>query len=59
MPYSNLPKSKWPAMERCVAHVKAKGGVKNAYAVCYASVTGTRGKKRSMMKKALNKTKKK
>jgi len=38
MPYANLPKSLWPRMEKCVADVKAKGDVKNAYAICYTSV---------------------
>jgi hypothetical protein len=27
-------------MERCVASVKAKGGSKNAYAVCFTSIVG-------------------
>jgi hypothetical protein len=40
MPYANVPKSLWPKMERCVAKVKAKGGGKNAYAVCYSSIVG-------------------
>ena len=38
MPYSNLPKSKWGQMERCTADVKAKGKVKNPYAVCYSAI---------------------
>jgi len=38
MPYTNMPKSKWPAMERCVAKVKAQGKGKNAYAICYSSI---------------------
>lgn len=41
MPYSNVPKALWPKMEDCVAKVKAKGGAKNAYAICYASVVGS------------------
>jgi hypothetical protein len=41
MPYSNVPKSLWPKMERCVADVKAKGKGKNAYAICYSSVVGS------------------
>ena len=41
MPYSNVPKSLWPKMERCVAHVKKDGKGKNAYAICYASVVGS------------------
>lgn len=48
MPYPNMPKSKWAAMERCVAEVKAEGGVKNPYAVCHASIMG---KKRVWVKK--------
>lgn len=40
MPYSNVPKSLWPKMERCVAKVKASGKGKNAYAICYASIVG-------------------
>lgn len=38
MPYSNLPKRLWPRMEKCVADVKAKGKVDNAYAICYTSI---------------------
>lgn len=41
MPYSNVPKSLWPKMERCVAQVKKSGKGKNAYAICYASVVGS------------------
>lgn len=41
MPYSNVPKSMWPKMERCVAQVKKSGKGKNAYAICYASVVGS------------------
>jgi len=41
MPYANVPKALWPKMERCVAHVKAKDGGKNAYAICYSSVVGS------------------
>lgn len=44
MPYRNMPRSKWPAMERCVTKLRRKGGVKSVYAVCYASVMGTRKK---------------
>ena len=58
MPYSNLPKSKWDEMERCVAKMKAKGGIDNPYAVCYSSITGIKGKKRSILKKSLKKVKK-
>lgn len=49
MPYKNLPKSKWAAMERCVRKVKAKGGVSNVYAVCYNSLMG--GTKRAIKRK--------
>ena len=45
MPYKNLPKSLWPAMERCVAKVKAQGKVKNAYAVCWTALMRARKKK--------------
>ena len=38
MPYPGVPKSKTAKMERCVAHVKAKGGKVNPYAVCNASI---------------------
>ncbi len=41
MPYANVPKALWPKMERCVAEVKKKGGSKDPYAVCYASVVGS------------------
>jgi hypothetical protein len=40
MPYDNVPKALWGKMDRCVAKVKAKGGSKDPYAVCYASVVG-------------------
>jgi hypothetical protein len=40
MPYNNMPKSKWAAMERCTADVKAKGKVDNPYSVCYSSIMG-------------------
>jgi hypothetical protein len=40
MPYANLPKSLWDKMDRCVRDVKAKNPKVNAYAVCYASITG-------------------
>lgn len=43
MPYPNIPKHLQSKMERCVAKVKAKGGVKNAYAVCYRSLMGSKG----------------
>ena len=38
MPYPNMPKSKWAAMEKCVREVKAKNPGKNAYAICYISL---------------------
>lgn len=41
MPYANVPKALWPEMERCVADVKAKGGKKDPYAICYSSVVGS------------------
>jgi hypothetical protein len=50
MPYANLPKALWPKMERCVASVKAKGGNKNAYAVCYSSIIGDAAKHRQKKK---------
>ena len=33
-------------MERCVADIKRKGGVKNAYAVCWNSLMGKRKRKK-------------
>lgn len=39
MPYANLPKDLWKSMETCVASVRAKGKVKNPYAICYTSIT--------------------
>ena len=51
MPYSNLPKSKWVKMERCVASVKGK--VDNPYAVCYNSLMG--GAKRALKNKVKSK----
>lgn len=50
MPYPNLSKNLWPAMERCVASVKAKGNVDNPYAVCYSSVTKNRQVKKIVSK---------
>ena len=47
MPYSNLPESKWPAMERCVEkvmkeHEGEEGFSKeNAVKICYTSVSGS------------------
>lgn len=46
MPYKNMPKEKWPAMERCVEDVlnKNKGkegfGKENAVAICYSTIIG-------------------
>lgn len=53
MPYPNMPKRLWPKMERCVAKVKAQGGVKNPYAICHASLMGggRRAVKRRVKKK--------
>lgn len=48
MPYPNMPKSTWPRMERCVRDVKKRGGVTNAYAVCYKSIMGKKKKKRNV-----------
>lgn len=47
MPYANIPKSKWPEMERCVRKVRKRGGVESPYAVCYASIMGGKKKKRA------------
>jgi len=44
MPYRNLPKSKWAAMERCVRRVRKQKGY-NPYAVCFASIKGKKKKK--------------
>lgn len=41
MPYANVPKALWGKMDRCVEHVKKKGGSKDPYAVCYSSVVGS------------------
>ena len=47
MPFLNMPKSKWPAMERCVAKVKRSNkGIVNPYSVCYNSLMGKRKKKK-------------
>ena len=45
MPYRNIPKSKWGKMERCVRKVRARGGVRNVYAVCVASLKGKKKKR--------------
>ena len=60
MPYPNMPKHLWGKMEDCVRDVKAKGGVKNAYAVCYNSIMGKHKKSESdSNRKALMRVKKK
>ena len=51
MPYPNMPKDKWDEMERCVAEVKARGGVDNPYAVCYDSIMGKKKKRKWVKKK--------
>ena len=38
MPYPNMPRELWGAMERCTADLKKEGKVKNPYAVCYTSI---------------------
>lgn len=44
MPYSNLPKSQWSKMERCVKDVMAQGhDKKSAIAICYTSIRGGAG----------------
>jgi len=45
MPYSNLPKEKWPAMDRCVVDVMARQKLPKAraIAICHSSIAG--GKK--------------
>lgn len=41
MPYSNLPESLWPKMDRCVEQVMADGkDEKTAIAICYTSIAG-------------------
>jgi hypothetical protein len=54
MPYKNLPKRLWGRMERCVASVKKKGDVDNAYAVCYKSVTSRDRKSARWLKNKLS-----
>lgn len=44
MPYSNVPKSLWGKMDRCVEQVKRKDPKANAYAVCFSSVVGEAAK---------------
>ena len=60
MPWANLPKSKWPAMERCTSDLKKdpnfkplKGKTKeeSAIAVCYSSIMGGKGKGGEKMEK--------
>jgi hypothetical protein len=59
MPYPGVPSSLTKKMEDCVRQVKAKGGVKNPYAVCHASIMGKKKKKDSdANRKALMKVKK-
>ncbi len=41
MPWSNVPKDKWPKMESCVKDLKAKGkDERAANAICYTSIMG-------------------
>lgn len=41
MPYTNMPRSMWPKMDRCVKSVMAQGHDKQgAIAICYASMMG-------------------
>lgn len=42
MPYTNLPESDWPKMDKCVDEVMAKDGVdkQSAIAICYTSISG-------------------
>lgn len=48
MPWSNVPKSLWPEMERCVTALKKKGkSERSANAICYSSVVGKRLQKES------------
>ena len=54
MPYRNLPPNPTiqNKMERCVADVKARGGDKNAYAICYTSLVGKlKGRHKAKQKK--------
>lgn len=45
MPWSNVPKEKWPQMERCVNDLKAKGkSEESANAICYTSIMGDKKK---------------
>lgn len=42
MPYSNMPKSKWKKMERCVSDLKSQGKSGDSpYAICHSSIMGT------------------
>ena len=46
-PYPGIPKSKTAKMEKCVAHVKAKGGkAKNPYAICHSAIMGKSSKRK-------------
>lgn len=41
MPWSNVPKSLWPKMERCVTKLKGEGkSESSANAMCYSSIVG-------------------
>jgi len=41
MPYKNMPESKWPKMESCVADLKKQGqSGDKVYAICYNSIMG-------------------
>src|SRR3990167_4255714 len=60
MPWSNLPKDKWPAMERCTSDLKKdpkfkplKGKTKeeSIIAVCYSSIMGNKRKGGEKMEK--------
>jgi hypothetical protein len=46
MPYSNVPKEKWEAMDRCVKNVMAKQDVdkERAIAICHSTIVGKPGK---------------
>ncbi len=45
MPYTNLPKSKWETMDKCVKDVMAQGKSKDsAIAICHSSIVGDKKK---------------
>lgn len=52
MPYKNVPKNKWKAMEKCTKEMDEKG-VKgdSKYAICYSSIMGTLKKRFKNRKK--------